>query len=77
MWYALEQLLWDTHPGTSPPTSPSSQGNQEREREGSPGDVDFFFNFKRNMNYYLPLSHDLVSSACFLFPLLLSLEESQ
>jgi len=46
MWYALEQLRWDTHPGTSPPISPSSQGNQEREREGSPGDGDFFLILK-------------------------------
>lgn len=49
----------------------------ERERRFTWWCRFFFFNFKRNMNYYLPLSHDLVSSACFLFPLLLSLEESQ
>lgn len=50
---------------------------RERERRFTWWCRFFFFNFKRNMNYYLPLSHDLVSSACFLFPLLLSLEESQ
>lgn len=40
------------------------------EREGSRGDADFT-NFKINVNY-LPFSHDLVSYAWFLFPLLLS-----